>query len=203
MYKRLIPAFFGMLAFGAFSPFASGAPSLALETIVQDGLNQPLFLTHAGDSSERLFVVEQEGRVRIVRDGKVQAAPFLNIATDVLAGGERGLLGLAFHPRYRDNGRLFVNYTRKPDGATVIAEYKVSGTHADRAAASAQVLLIIEQPWANHNGGNIGHGFNGCHVLRGRSANQPESDHAGRTQLWLGERSVGGRAEYARDHEHL
>ena len=161
MHRLLAPVFLGMLALGAVLPSARGAPSLALEIIVQDGLRQPLFLTHAGEGSGRLFVVEQEGRVRIMRDGKVQATPFLDIAADILAGGERGLLGLAFHPRYRDNGRLFVNYTRKPDGATVIAEYKASGDKADRAAASGQVLLVIAQPWSNHNGGMLAFGPDG------------------------------------------
>lgn len=161
MCKPLAHVFLGMFALCAFLPSAQGAPSLALETIVQDGLRQPLFLTHAGDGSGRLFVVEQEGRVRIVHDGKVQAAPFLDIAADVLAGGERGLLGLAFHPRYRDNGRLFLNYTRKPDGATVIAEYKLSGNNADRAATRGQVLLVVAQPWPNHNGGMLAFGPDG------------------------------------------
>ena len=85
-------------------------------------------------------MVEQEGRVRMVLDGRMQAAPSLDIAANVLADGERGLLGPAFHPSYRDNGRLFVNYTRKPDAATVIADYKVSGNPAGRGAAVAEAL---------------------------------------------------------------
>ena len=101
MRKPLAHVFLALLALCAFLPSAQGATSLALETIVQDGLHQPLFLTHAGDGSGRLFVAEQKGRVRIVRDGKVQTASFLDITTDVLEGGERVSLGSiidAHHP---------------------------------------------------------------------------------------------------------
>ena len=74
----------------------------------------------AGDGSGRLFILEQEGRIRILAGGTLRQLPFLNLTDRVLAGGERGLLGLAFHPQFRSNRRLFVNYTRRPDGATVV-----------------------------------------------------------------------------------
>src|SRR5204862_7734197 len=94
---------------------------IALEPVVTRGLSNPLFVTHAGDGSGRLFVVEQPGRIRIVSGGALASPAFLDISARVLSGGERGLLGLAFHPDYKRNGRYFVNYTRRPDGATVIA----------------------------------------------------------------------------------
>jgi glucose/arabinose dehydrogenase len=142
---------------------ASPAPAfteIALQPVVTRGLTNPLFVTHAGDGSGRLFVVEQPGRIRIVSGGALAPAAFLDISARVLSGGERGLLGLAFHPDYKRNGRFFVNYTRRPDGATVIAEYGApAGAHT--AAAGERVLLVIDQPYANHNGGMIAFGPDG------------------------------------------
>lgn len=128
-------------------------PTLSLQPVTT-GLDQPVHLTHAGDGSGRLFVVEQPGRIRIVRGGTLLPAPFLDIGPRVLAGGEQGLLSVAFHPRYATTGRFFVNYTRRPDGASVIAEYRVSAGHPDVAdPASARELLVVPQPYSNHNGG--------------------------------------------------
>ena len=93
--------------------------ALRLEPVVE-GLDQPVFVTHASDGSGRLFVVEQAGRILIAREGALLEEPFLDIAEDVRSGGERGLLGLAFHPGFADNGRYFVHYSRQ-DGAGVIA----------------------------------------------------------------------------------
>jgi glucose/arabinose dehydrogenase len=124
------------------------------------GLDAPLLVTHAGDGSRRLFVVEQVGRIRILRVGQPKAEPFLDIASLVTAGGEQGLLGLAFHPEYEANGRFFVNYT-DTSGDTVVAEYRAPGG-SDRAdPASARVLLHIDQPYSNHNGGDVVFGPDG------------------------------------------
>jgi glucose/arabinose dehydrogenase len=133
---------------------------IALEPVVTRGLSNPVFVTHAGDRGGRLFIVEQPGRIRVVAGGTLAPAPFLDISSRVLAGGERGLLGLAFHPDYARNGRYVVNYTRRPDGATVIAEYRVS-TDAGVSARDERVLLVIEQPYPNHNGGMIAFGADG------------------------------------------
>ena len=139
---------------------AAGPVRIALEPVVTHGLRNPVFVTHAGDGSARLFVVEQPGRIRIVANGTLAPAPFLDIAPRLLSGGERGLLGLAFHPDYPRNGRYFVNYTRRPDGATVIAEYRVSA-EANLSAPAERVLLVIDQPYPNHNGGMIAFGADG------------------------------------------
>jgi glucose/arabinose dehydrogenase len=121
---------------------------------VGQGFEAPLLATNAGDGSGRLFVVEQVGRVRILIEGRPQQEPFLDISPLVSAGGERGLLGLAFHPDYGTNGRFFVNYTDTA-GDTVIAEYRVS-SDPDRAdPRSARSILRIDQPYSNHNGGNV------------------------------------------------
>jgi glucose/arabinose dehydrogenase len=120
----------------------------------------PLLVTHAGDGSGRLFVVEQGGTIRIVRDGRVATQPFLDVSSLTEGEGERGLLGLAFHPRYERNGRLFVNYTDNA-GDTVVAEYQRSQDENRAEPDSAQTLLHIDQPFANHNGGNLVFGPDG------------------------------------------
>ena len=135
--------------------------SIHLAPLVTAGLERPLFLTHAGDASRRLFVVEQLGTIRIIEQGVLQKAPFLDLRDRVLTDDpERGLLGLAFHPDYRRNGRFFVNYTRQPDGATVVAEYRRGGA-PDVASRKERVLLVVSQPESNHNGGMVAFGPDG------------------------------------------
>src|SRR5215203_5700181 len=91
-------------------PVQAQGPAVALQQVVS-GLSEPLYVTHAGDGSGRLFVVEKTGRIKVVVGGQVQATPFLDIAALVNFGGsEQGLLGLAFHPSYKTNGRFFVYY---------------------------------------------------------------------------------------------
>jgi glucose/arabinose dehydrogenase len=139
----------------------AGEFTLALEPIVTDGLVRPTYLTHAGD--DRLFVVEQPGRIRIVENGQLLERPFLDITEKVAAdGNEQGLLSVAFHPAYKTNGQFFVNYTRQPDGATAIERYTVSQDDANRADdRSGKVILTIAQPEANHNGGQLQFGPDG------------------------------------------
>ncbi len=142
---------------------AAGAATPSPGTIrlepVGPRLDRPSFLTHAGD--QRSFVTLLAGRIVILRDGEVFAEPFLDIHDKVSAGGERGLFSLAFHPKVRDNGLFFVNYTNR-DGDTEIARYRVSAANPDRAdPASGVVLLTIEQPFSNHNGGQLQFGPDG------------------------------------------
>jgi glucose/arabinose dehydrogenase len=132
---------------------AAPLPQVALRRVLA-GLAQPVYVTHAGDGSGRLFVVEQAGIIRVVRDGRLRPEPFLDIRRKVIAGGELGLLSVAFHPRYAATGRLFVNYTADQERLrTVVAEYRVSARDADTADPSERVVLEIEQPFRNHNGG--------------------------------------------------
>ena len=137
-------------------------PSLELE-LLADGFSNPVYLAHAGDGTGRLFVVEQPGVIRVLdpEGGPPREAPFLDIRAWVRFGGERGLLGLAFHPQYAENGRFFVNYTREPDGATVIAEYRASGDPNRADPQSERIILTIEQPFPNHNGGQLQFGPDG------------------------------------------
>ena len=135
-------------------PFDASTIEIELEPVA-DGLDSPLAITDAGDGSGRIFVVEQGGRIRIVRDGRLASEPFLDIADRVSAGGERGLLGLAFHPDYPSDPRLFVDYT-DTNGDTQVASYTVDPSNPDRADPNSEVrLLSIDQPYANHNGGAV------------------------------------------------
>jgi glucose/arabinose dehydrogenase len=130
----------------------SGVFAFELE-LVADGFDQPVQVVDPGDNSHRLFVVEQPGRIRIVRDGQVLPEPFLDITDLVGCCGERGLLSVAFHPDYASNGDFFINYT-DGNGDTVVARYQVSVADPDRAdPASTETILFVEQPAANHNGG--------------------------------------------------
>lgn len=143
---------------------------------VLTGLSSPVFVTHARDGSNRLFVVEQGGIIKVLQPGATAPTEFLNITSRVLSGGERGLLGLAFHPDYETNRRFFVNYTRQTDGATVIAEYRVSTGNPNVADTTEIIHLIIPQPFPNHNGGMIEFGQDGFLYIGmgdGGSANDP------------------------------
>jgi len=146
---------------------------------VVSGLEAPVEVGNAADGSGRLFVVEQGGRIRIVRANALLPTPLLDLSALVVSGGEQGLLGLAFHPQFRSNGRFFVNYTRSPDGATVIASYRVSATNPDVGDPStAQILLVIPQPFANHNGGTLRFGPDGYLYIGmgdGGSGNDPDN----------------------------
>jgi glucose/arabinose dehydrogenase len=141
------------------APIARPPANLTLEVVVS-GIARPTYLTHAFD--ERLFVTEQAGRIRIIQNGDSLAQPFLDIADRVNSNAnEQGLLGLAFHPNYVQNGLFFVNYTNA-NSATVIARYQVSDDDPNQAdKASERILLTISQPYNNHNGGQIKFGPDG------------------------------------------
>jgi glucose/arabinose dehydrogenase len=159
---------------------ALAAPPIALERVLER-LVDPVYVTHARDGSGRLFVVERGGLIKAAAPGVRVPAPFLDLTGRVLAGGERGLLGLAFHPRFAENGRFFVNYTRRPDGATVVAEYRVSAADADRAEIGEVPLLVIPQPFPNHNGGMLEFGPDG-YLYVGMGDGGSAFDPGGRAQ---------------------
>lgn len=156
---------------------ASAQQTIQLIPVAQ-GLNSPIFARGAGDGSNRFFIVEQPGRILVMLPGAAspQPTPFLDIVAKVGSGGERGLLGLAFHPQYSSNRRFFVNYTRRSDGATVISEFAASSTNPNIADTTEKVLLTIPQPFSNHNGGMIDFGPDGYLYIGmgdGGSANDP------------------------------
>ena len=151
------------------SSSASGSPAAAFDpnavkvtvTASVTGLEAPDEVTNAGDGSGRLFVAEQTGKVRVVRDGRLVGRPFLDISGRIKSGGEQGLLGLAFHPDYPTDPRFFVDYTDR-DGNTVVSSFRVSATDPDVAdPGSESILLHVDQPFANHNGGGLGFGPDG------------------------------------------
>lgn len=121
--------------------------------------SSPVGIYHAGD--DRLFIVEQNGTIRIVDNGSTLATPFLDISNLTNGGGERGLLGLAFHPDYETNGFFYVNYTKSSDGATVIARFEASSDPNIADTTSRETLLEIDQDFSNHNGGQIQFGPDG------------------------------------------
>ena len=139
-----------------------GTPSTSAAMIrlepVATGFERPLFVTGAGTDNSRLFVVEQAGLIRVVHNGAILATPFLDISPLVNTRGERGLLGLAFHPDYGSNGYFFVHYTGA-NGDVVIARYTVSNNPNQANADSAQIILTIRHRKAdNHNGGMLAFG---------------------------------------------
>jgi glucose/arabinose dehydrogenase len=122
--------------------------------------SSPVYVTQAPGDRTRLFVVEQGGKIVVVRNGRALRTPFLDLSSKVVSGGEQGLLGLAFSPDYARSGRFYVNYT-DASGDTRIVEYR-RGSSPDRAnAGSARELIFQDQPESNHNGGQLAFGPDG------------------------------------------
>jgi glucose/arabinose dehydrogenase len=167
-----LTAVLALAALLALSAPPAAGQGLALTTVEQaTGLVLPVALSHAGDGSGRLFIVQQTGEIVIWDGAQVLAPPFLDLSAQVTCCGEAGLLGLAFHPDYAANGELFVDYTRTEGGQlqTVVSRFTVSAGDPDAAdAGSEEVLLVIDQPAGNHNGGQLAFGPDGhLHVATG------------------------------------
>jgi glucose/arabinose dehydrogenase len=160
------------LTLGLLPVGASAGLTLTFDT-VKTGLDSPLYLTNAGDS--RLFVVEKGGDIEIIHNN-LSVTTFLDISSKISTSGERGLLGLAFHPSYASNRKFYVVYTRASDGDIVIAEYERSASDADDALESSErILLTIEHSSAtNHNGGWAGFKNNLLYIAIGDGGNTPE-----------------------------
>jgi glucose/arabinose dehydrogenase len=132
--------------------------------LVVSGVPSPVALANAGDGSNRLFVVDQGGFIRIVKDNQLLATPFIDLTSKVLTGGERGLLGLAFDPSYASNGFFYVFYTSKPSGDITIARYGVKTDDPDAADPDSELVLKshAHPTFSNHNGGSLVFGSDGC-----------------------------------------
>ena len=154
---RLLPAFALLLLWSA--PFSSQAQHISLIPMAP-AVDSPVAINHAGDGSNRLFIVERSGRVLLLADTGLLATPFLDIQGRVGCCQERGLLSIAFHPAFASNGYFFVNYTNL-NFDTVIARYQVSTDANVAEANSEEILLTITQPFGNHNGGQIAFGPDG------------------------------------------
>jgi glucose/arabinose dehydrogenase len=151
---------------------------------------RPVDLQHAGDDSNRLFVVEQAGIISVFPNDKAASSKktFLDIREKVDdQGNEEGLLGLAFHPEYKSNGYFYVNYTATNPDRTVISRFKVSSSDVDKAdPASEQVLLTYTQPYSNHNGGQVSFGPDGYLYIAagdGGSGGDPHGNGQSRSVL--------------------
>jgi glucose/arabinose dehydrogenase len=153
---------------------------------VVSGLEAPIGIANAGDGSDRLFILEQSGRIRVIQSGELLSQPFLDIVDRVGCCGERGLLGLDFHPRYAENGYFYLNYTDR-NGDTLISRFQVSPDDPNRALAeSEKPLMYIPQPYPNHNGGAVVFGPDGYLYLGmgdGGSGGDPQGNGQSLTTL--------------------
>ena len=154
--------------------FESAFPNLTFQ--------QPVDIQNAGDGSNRIFVLEQRGVISVFQNSQNTSSmkPFLDISNKVLSGGELGLLGLAFHPDYKNNGYFFIDYTTDNPRRTVISRFKVSATDPDMADSNSEVILLeVNQPYSNHNGGQSSFGPDGYLYISlgdGGSAGDPQNN---------------------------
>ena len=153
-------------------------PSIGVNKIL-DGLDKPVFVVSRKTSHEYLYIVEQDGRIKLAIDGKINNKLFLDITSNVhqtlYPGDEQGLLGLALHPEFEKNGYIFVNYVDR-NGFTIISRFKSNIDSAD--PASEKILFNIEQPYSNHNGGHLAFGPDGYLYIGlgdGGSSGDPEN----------------------------
>lgn len=171
--KNLLALF---LVWNASTAFAA----VKLSPLITEGLDSPVAIASAPGESERLYLVEQRGKIWIFENGRVNPIPFLDIEEKVVSGGEMGLLSIAFHPNYRANKRFFVNYTaERPKLTTVVAEYQ-AGKNDERE------ILTFRQPYQNHNGGQLAFDAKGYLYIAtgdGGSGGDPQGNSQNRTNL--------------------
>jgi glucose/arabinose dehydrogenase len=166
-------------ALAATAALGAGAQRQAIGVrLVSAKLDQPVDVVAPRSEKNKLYVVEQPGRIRVIVNGKLRAAPFLDIRRLVLSGGEQGLLGVAFHPDYAKNRRLYVNYTDRPTGDTRVVEYRADKAGNRVVPSTRRELFKIEQPYPNHNGGDVVFGPDGALYIGmgdGGSGGDPEN----------------------------
>lgn len=170
-----------------FQFLASDGKAALRAQVVADGFDSPIFAT-APRGDARLFVAEQGGRIRILNPAtrRIERAPFLEVK-NILSGGERGLLGLAFDPGFASNGYFYVNVTRSSDGATEIRRYRISAANPNLADPASETLILrYAQPFSNHNGGWLGFGPDGFLYIAagdGGSGNDPNNNAQNTNEL--------------------
>ncbi len=164
MFKKLILSLifvfglFGLMFFERAS--AQSFPEVSIKPYVS-GLDKPLNIANPGDGTNRLFVVEQVGRIRVIENDSLLNEPFLDISSKVACCYEQGLLSIAFSPNYESNGYFYVNYTNK-SGNTTISRFSVLSANPNRAdSSSEEIILTVNQPAGNHNGGHMEFGPDG------------------------------------------
>jgi glucose/arabinose dehydrogenase len=167
-------------------------PSIELE-VVASGVTRPVYVTHAGDGSGRLFIVEQPGRVRVMQNGLLQVAPFLDIDARVAGGNaggdERGLLGLAFPPQFNSKQYFYVYYYSSSPNEMILSRFYVSTNDMNMADASdEEIILKVFQPEGNHNGGQLSFGMDGYLYLGPGDGGGGNDDDAGHGAIGNGQR---------------
>lgn len=176
------------------APFVSEEPKATVRVVnayPKLTFEAPVEYTYANDGTNRVFVVEQAGRIRAFENdpNAASAATYLDIRKKVEYGGEMGLLGLAFHPRFKENGYFFVNYTKSNPRETIVSRFKVSSPDAPSADPASEVVLFrFKQPYSNHNGGKVAFGPDGYLYVAtgdGGSGGDPQNNGQNRSS-WLG-----------------
>ena len=153
--------------------------------------SSPIEYTYANDGTNRVFVVEQDGRIRVFENdaNTASAGTYLDIRSKVSSGGEMGLLGLAFHPDFKQNGFFYVNYTKSNPRETIVSRFKATSANATTVDPASEVILFrFEQPYANHNGGKVLFGPDGYLYVStgdGGSGGDPQNNAQNRSS-WLG-----------------
>jgi len=174
----LIIGLAGRVTHGSKTQIQAAATNLSFVQVLS-GLSNPLLVTHAHDGSNRIFIIEQTGMIKVVQPGSTTPTVFLDLTSKITCCGEQGVLGLAFHPQFWNNKRFFVDYARSGDGATVISEFHVSSGDPNVGDANSErILLTVPQPFSNHNGGMIEFGPDGLLYISkgdGGSANDPNN----------------------------
>lgn len=174
----------------------TSSPTIALSAKVVNAypklsFSSPVEYTYANDGTNRVFVVEQEGRIRVFENdaSATSAGTYLDIRGKVASGGEMGLLGLAFHPDFKQNGYFYVNYTKNNPRETVVSRFKAQSANASEVDPASEVILFkFEQPYSNHNGGKTLFGPDGFLYVStgdGGSGGDPQNNGQNR-KSWLG-----------------
>lgn len=187
MLKRIFPLILVLLLACSEKQFTQFSLQNAFPNLT---FTNPVDLQHAGDGTDRIFIVEQAGIIYVIQNNPQTTVKkiFLNIVDSVSSGGEMGLLGLAFHPNYESNGYFYVNYTKSsPYRRTLISRFKVSSTNPDSAdRSSGTILMEIAQPYSNHNGGQLAFGPDGYLYIAlgdGGSGGDPQNYAQNRSSL--------------------
>jgi glucose/arabinose dehydrogenase len=167
--QKWFSVFVTLNLFMVIQVYSQGVIAIQLD-LVAEGLSSPVAGSHAGDGSGRLFIAEQTGLIKIFQDGQILSEPFLDLRRTIISPGsandERGLLGIAMHPNYAENGRFFVYYSATGGGAgsnhrSVVAEYHVSADDPNTADTEGREILTFDQPQSNHNAGQLAFGADG------------------------------------------
>jgi glucose/arabinose dehydrogenase len=175
-YWRASPVALVAVALALVGSAQTATPRPVRPVVVARGLDSPVHLSAPANEPGKLYVVEQKGVIRVITSGRLQAEPFLDIEDIVVSGGERGLLSVAFHPRYAQNHLFYVDYT-DTNGDTRVAEYRSDGGVA--VESSERQLFFQKQPFANHNGGQLAFGPDGLLYIGmgdGGSAGDPSNN---------------------------